>query len=70
MNPAGLGPDDFGNLKFLIEYNGEQHYKFCKIFHKTEEDFNLCQYRDKLKNDYCINNGIILFTIKYIYLKI
>ena len=47
---------DNDSIKCLIEYNGEQHYKFKKRFHKNYENFIICQYRDKLKRDYCINN--------------
>ena len=55
---------DFGilnennTLKCLIEYNGIQHYRFTKRFHKTEEDFIDSKYRDNLKIEYCINNNI------------
>ena len=62
---------DFGvlneenNLKYLIEYQGKQHYIRYDKFHKTEQKFLDAQLRDKLKIDYCDENNIKLFTIKY-----
>jgi hypothetical protein len=52
-------------IKFLIEFNGEQHYKFNNFMHKTKENFEICKYRDQLKVYYCKYNNIPLFTIKY-----
>ncbi len=57
--------DTNNKLKCLIEYNGEQHYMFKSIFHKTENDFIISQHRDKLKRDYCIKYNIPLYIIKY-----
>jgi hypothetical protein len=54
-----------GVLKYLIEYNGEQHYKFKKPFYKNKEEFKISQYRDKLKKEYCLINNIPLYIIKY-----
>lgn len=52
-------------VKYLIEFNGEQHYFFKEKFHKSEESFLLSQYRDKLKIEYCNINNIPLHIIKY-----
>lgn len=53
-------------LKYLIEYNGEQHYRSIKKYHKYDvEIFNNSIYRDNLKIDYCKRNNIKLFIIKY-----
>ena len=57
--------DENNNLKYLLEFNGEQHYKFDNHFHKTEEDFKKSKLRDNLKLDYCSKNNIPLFIIKY-----
>lgn len=48
----------------LIEYDGIQHFK-QNCFGNTLEDFKDIQRRDKLKNDYCKNNNITLYRIKY-----
>lgn len=57
--------DEDGNLLYLIEYNGQQHYIYNNYFHKTIENFIECQLRDKMKKDYCIKNIIPLYIIRY-----
>jgi hypothetical protein len=57
--------DDVENVKYLIEFNGEQHYKFKTKFHKSQDNFITNQYRDSLKIDYCLKHGIILYIIKF-----
>lgn len=57
---------DFGIFKnnklfCLIEYDGRQHYSFDKNWNMTEQDYKRLQYIDNLKNQYCINNNILLF---------
>ena len=54
-----------GKLKCLIEYDGEQHYKFIKHWHGDEEGFKLQQLRDKIKTEYCKNHNIKLIRIPY-----
>ena len=49
----------------LIEYDGEQHFKFIPAWHGDEEGFKLQQIRDKIKTDYCIANHIPLIRIPY-----
>ncbi|QKF93720.1 hypothetical protein QKU48_gp0262 [Fadolivirus algeromassiliense] len=56
------------NLKLGFEYQGKQHYEFCKRFHKTHENFIKQQNRDKLKFTLCNNHGITLLYIPY-YIK-
>lgn len=57
--------DSKKNLKFLIEFNGQQHYIFKSNFHKNEKDFSDQKNRDNLKIEYCKNNNIQLHIIKY-----
>lgn len=54
-----------GELKCLIEYDGEQHFKFVKHWHGDEEGFKLQQLRDKIKTDFCKINHIKLIRIPY-----
>ena len=54
-----------GSLSHLIEYNGKQHYIYNNYFHKTIENFNDSQLKDRLKQDYCIKNNIPLYIIRY-----
>lgn len=53
--------DKLNNLSFLLEYDGEFHYR--KI-HK-DHDFEGQVRRDNLKNEYCEKNNIDLLRIPY-----
>jgi hypothetical protein len=55
------------NLKIAFEYQGEQHYQLIPFFHKSQQDFQDQQYRDKLTQDYCLANNINLLIIPYQY---
>ena len=44
----------------FIEYNGEQHYRYCSTFHKTEEDFEDSKRRDAIKKNYAEQHGIFI----------
>jgi hypothetical protein len=59
-------PFDFyiPKLKLCIEFNGEQHYKSFKYF-GGNKGFELRLKRDKIKNDYCVNNNLKLLNIKF-----
>lgn len=63
-------------IKLAIEYQGIQHYEYNSWFHKTKKEFQNQLYRDILKRNYCIVNGIKLIEVPYteakdlqIYLK-
>ena len=47
-----------------IEYNGRQHYEEIKHF-GGKESFDIQITRDNIKSNYCIDNNIQLFIIKY-----
>ena len=57
--------DNKENVEYLIEFNGEQHYKFKTKFHKSQEGFIISQYRDSLKLSYCLENDIPFYVIKF-----
>ena len=53
-----------------IEFDGEGHFQTIKrskrmTKEQTEENLKLVQKHDKIKTDYCKNNGINLLRIKY-----
>lgn len=48
-----------GKVEFLIEYQGEQHYK-SGCFGQSQEDFIDQQKRDNIKSNYCKENNIPL----------
>lgn len=51
-------------LRLLIEFDGEQHFKWIRGM-MTKEGFKILQYHDELKNKYCLENNIKLLRIKY-----
>ena len=53
-------------LKLAFEYNGIQHYKYNKHFHKNNiQKFEQQKQRDIEKINYCLENHITLITIPY-----
>lgn len=61
---------DFGvyqknKLVFLIEADGEQHFRHVTRFHKTVVEFHQAQERDRRKNSYCLAKGIPLIRVPY-----
>lgn len=57
---------DFVINNIIIEYNGEQHYKYIPYFHKGGIiDFEKQQYRDQKLREYCKDNSIKLVEIRY-----
>jgi hypothetical protein len=51
------------NCKCCFEYNGEQHYKFIKYWHKTQERFLEQQERDRVKYQLIYQRGLRLCII-------
>lgn len=56
--------DKKNNLLCLIEYQGEQHFKSIS-FWGGEERYLKQKERDKIKQEYCIQNNIKLIIIPY-----
>jgi tRNA1(Val) A37 N6-methylase TrmN6 len=54
-------------LKLAFEYQGEQHCKFIKFFHKTENAFQKRKLYDNFKRIACAKNNVTLIEIPYIY---
>lgn len=52
-------------VKFLIEFDGAQHFHQTKPFHKTLSDFKKCMERDRKKNNFAIAHRIPLYRIPY-----
>lgn len=65
---------DFGilnenkELLYLIEFDGVQHFE-STCFGASEEDFDILQKYDKLKNEYCQQHNIPLIRLNYKHLK-
>ena len=52
------------NNRIAIEFDGIQHFKPVDIF-GGEKAYNLQLIKDHIKNNYCVNNHIKLYRIKY-----
>ena len=59
---------EVGTKKYIIEYNGEQHY-YPIYFFGGEKAFIKQQKRDQELRDYCKNNDIMLLEIPYYFTK-
>lgn len=46
----------FPKHNLVVEYHGEQHFKFPNFFHKSYADFTAAQQRDKLKKKLLLNH--------------
>jgi very-short-patch-repair endonuclease len=49
----------------VIEYHGEQHYKKTGHFEQRSGGLEGLQYRDNIKKEFCIKNGILYIEISY-----
>ena len=57
--------DFYINEKYLIEFDGIQHFEYKNSGWDTEEKFQKTQQRDKYKNQWCKDNNIPLIRIPY-----
>lgn len=51
--------------EILIEFQGEEHYKFIPFFHKTRADFQKRQIYDEKKISFALAKNIPLYCIPY-----
>lgn len=72
ISPKGnlLKFDFWVNNNYLIEYDGEQHFTPQSFGGKRSGEERLKEYQlyDKIKNDWCKDNNIILIRIPYTHL--
>lgn len=61
--------DFYVNNKYLIEYDGEQHFFASNYGWNTEEKLIKTQQHDIYKNKWCKENNISLIRIPYTHLK-
>lgn len=57
-------------LKLALEYNGKQHYEFCKKYHRRKQDFLDQKARDQLKIQLCKIHGVKLIVVPYTELNL
>ena len=51
--------------KIVIEFNGEQHYKFTRRFFNTQKEWLAARERDRRKISYCLANDIEIYEIPF-----
>lgn len=56
--------DDNGDIDFLIEYQGIQHYQAKSKFGGVQ-GLNRQKYNDQKKREYCLSHGLTLIAIPY-----
>lgn len=66
-NRQKLRFDFYIDNKFLLEFDGEQHFKYYRAFGKDHLERN--KLHDKIKNEYCLKNNIKLIRISYKEIK-
>ena len=52
-------------LKLAFEYDGVQHFKFVKHWHRNQTGLAKQKARDKLKNELCEKNNVRMIRIPY-----
>ena len=55
----------FPKYKLVVEYHGEQHYKFPNYWHKTKQQYLDGRRRDKLKKELLAEHGINFIEWKF-----
>lgn len=61
--------DFYVNDKYLIEFDGIQHFSFSGTSWDTKEQFEITKARDTYKNQWCLKNNIPLIRIPYTHLS-
>lgn len=51
--------------RVAVEYNGIQHYRYVKLYHKSRHDFADQIRRDELKREFCKGSDILLIEVPY-----
>lgn len=72
INPNTNRPlrfDFYVNNSYIIEFDGEQHFKQNGLYGQNVERFLQAQERDKIKNKWCVENNIPIIRIPYTKLE-
>lgn len=51
--------------RFLVEFDGEQHFRFVKRYHRTKKAFHESQLVDRIKTHVALISGYHLIRIDY-----
>lgn len=55
----------FQNRNYLLEFDGQQHFRYNDFFHRDEEKFEESQQRDILKTNIALQSGYCVIRIDY-----
>lgn len=61
--------DSGGNVSYLIEFDGQQHYEYSNKGWCTKEVYEKAKEHDYIKNKFCKNKNITLIRIPYFSLE-
>ena len=61
--------DFFVSNKYLIEFDGIQHFSYAGTAWNNEENFEKTRKHDLMKNKYCFDNNIPLIRMPYAHLE-
>lgn len=53
------------DLNILIEFDGAQHFRYIKGFHKSKKEYQHSKQNDYYKNSYALAHKIPLYRIPY-----
>lgn len=56
---------EYNGRKYLVEFDGEQHFRFVRKYHKTKAKFDESQLIDRIKTYAAWNSGCHLIRIDY-----
>ena len=56
---------EYNDKKYIIEFNGQQHYKFTSPYHDTIDALYRQQERDIRLSEWCVEHGITMIIIRY-----
>lgn len=51
--------------EYLLEFDGQQHFRFTPWFHRSEKDFEKRRKRDLVKTSIALNSGYHVIRIAY-----
>ena len=55
----------YNGNNFIIEYDGDQHFKYSSLFHGSVDEFDRRKHADIIKTYYAINNNCKIIRISY-----
>lgn len=61
--------DFYVDNKYIIEFDGKQHFEYSGLGWDNENNFYITQFRDQYKNQWCYDNNIPIIRIPYTHLK-